>query len=390
MTKVLQISNYYYPHLGGTEQVARDISNAIKDDPEINTKVICFNETSSDGGHICHRGETVHEIIDGIEVIKCGCIAKVASQSLSLTFGRKLDSLFKEFDPDIVIFHYPNPFQAYYLLKHRKRKFKLVLYWHLDITKQKTLKHLFHHQNLALIRRMDYVLGATPVHVETSEFTKAFGNKKVVLPYMIDTNSLVLSPEDEEKAREIREKYNDKIICFFVGRHVPYKGLKYLIDASREIKSDNIRILIAGSGELTESLKKQADGDKKIEFLGRISDSERRAYYKACDIICFPSITRNEGFGLALAEGMFFGKPAITFRIEGSGVNFVNLANVTGLECPNADSHAYAEALKLLAENREMREKMGKAAKERVEENFTPDKFKQNIIELIRSLKSEA
>ena len=43
--------------------------------------------------------------------------------------------------------------------------------------------------------------------------------------------------------------------------------------------------------------------DDKVEFLGRITDSDRRSYLYACDIVCFPSVTRNEGFGLALAEG---------------------------------------------------------------------------------------
>ena len=182
MKKVLQISNYYYPNIGGIEQVARDISNALKDDPDFEQKVICFNEDSSDGDHVCHRDETIHDIVDGVEIIKCGCFAKKASQSLSLTFGREFRRLMNEFDPDVVIFHYPNPFQAYYLLKYKKRDFKLALYWHLDITKQKLLKHLFYHQNLALIDRMQCVIGATPMHVDTSEFTKQFGSKKKVLP----------------------------------------------------------------------------------------------------------------------------------------------------------------------------------------------------------------
>ena len=45
-------------------------------------------------------------------------------------------------------------------------------------------------------------------------------------------------------------------------------------------------------------------------------------------IFCFPSITRNEAFGIALAEAMYCGKPAVTFTIEGSGVNFVSLDGV--------------------------------------------------------------
>ena len=77
------------------------------------------------------------------------------------------------------------------------------------------------------------------------------------------------------------------------------------------------RVIIAGKGELTESLKAKAKNDQKIEFIGLISDFEKRAYLHACDIFCFPSITKNEAFGIALAEGMYFGKPAVTFTIAG-------------------------------------------------------------------------
>lgn len=386
MKRVLQISNYYYPHIGGIEQVTRDISNALKDDPDFEQKVICFNEDSADGDHVCHRSETIHDEVDGVGIIRCGCFTKAASQSLSLTFGRELKRLMNDFDPDVVIFHYPNPFQAHYLLKYKKRHFKLVLYWHLDITKQKMLKHLFHHQNLALIDRMQCVLGATPMHVNQSEFTTQFGSKKKVLPYMIDTSKLVLSDGEKALSEDIRNRYGDSVIGFFIGRHVPYKGLKYLVEASRELEGENVRFLIAGEGELTDALREQAKGDDKIEFLGIISDAEKRAYYNACDFISFPSVTRNEGFGLALAEGMYYGKPAVTFYIYGSGVNYVNLDGVTGIECPNADSHAFAEAVKTLAKDPELRRKMGDAAKRRVEENFTPEQFKRNIKSLINSL----
>lgn len=44
MKKILQISNYQYPHIGGIEQVARDIADSLLDDKEIEQKMICFNE----------------------------------------------------------------------------------------------------------------------------------------------------------------------------------------------------------------------------------------------------------------------------------------------------------------------------------------------------------
>lgn len=385
MKKILQISKYMYPFIGGIEQVARDIIHVLKDQ-DIEQKVICFNEDAQNDEYICRKGETVHDYIDDIEVVRCGYFLKISSQSLSVTYALELDRIMNEFKPDIIIFHYPNPFAAHLLLKYKKRDFKLVLYWHLDITKQKILKKVFHRQNLSLINRADRIIGATPKHINDSEYSFYFGEKKSVLPYMINEKNLLITDVELKLAEKIKKKYSETLLGFFVGRHVPYKGLKYLIEASRKIQSGKIHFLIAGQGALTGELKLMAHGDTKIDFLGRISDSERRAYLYACDIICFPSITRNEAFGLALAEGMYYGKPAITFTIKGSGVNYVNLNNVTGIECPNRDSDAYARALELLCNDDQLRLRLGQNAQKRITQNFTEEHFRINIQNLIASL----
>lgn len=384
MIKILQILSGFYPRIGGIEQVAMDIMNVLKTNKNIEQKIICFNEDAEVGDIKTHRKETVHDKVDGVDVIRCGCIAKIASQLISLTYPKELSILLNSFDPDIIIFHYPNPYLAAFLLPMIKKHTKLIVYWHLDITKQKILGKIFHGQNLSLIKRAYKIVGATPMHIDQSAYTRYFGNKRELLPYMIDEKSLLMSKKEIQKADKIREKYKGKTIGFFIGRHVSYKGLKYLIEASKFLENRNFKFLIAGSGPLTDELKTQSKGDEKIEFLGRISSEERREYLYACDIICFPSITKNEAFGLALAEGMYFGKPAVTFTIPGSGVNYVNLDGVTGIECPNCDSKAYARALKKLADDAELRKRLGENARQRIVENFMFDKFKVNVMEVIK------
>lgn len=383
--RILHISKYYYPFLGGTEQVARDIVKAL-----INTgakqKVICFNEDTTDDTTIYKHGETIIDSIDDIDVVRCGYQMKISSQALSLVYARELKNIMEDFKPNIIILHYPNPFVTHFLMKYKDRDFKLLIYWHLDITKQIILKHFFYKQNVDLIKRADKILGATPKHVNESGFSSLFGEKKYILPYQIDENGLVITEEEKKMGEEIKQKYKGKKLGFFIGRHVPYKGLIYLIKASKELGNENIHFLIAGNGELTDSLKEEARGDSKVEFLGRITDAERRSYLYACDIVCFPSITRNEGFGLALAEGMYFGHPAVTFTIPGSGVNYVNLNEITGIECKNRDYQEYAKALSKLVNNPEMMVRMGEAAKQRVLDNFTSEKFRYNVMELIDSL----
>ena len=381
-TRLLQISNYLYPNIGGIEQVARDIAGAVSELPEFEQKILCFNETARDGEYVCSRKETVHDRVDGVEVIRCGCVTKQASQSVSLTFGAELKKLMEDFRPDIVIFHYPNPFQCLFLEKYLKNQarypFRFILYWHLDITKQKRLEKLFRAQTIRLLERADQIVATSPVYIDGSPFLSRYREKCTVIPNCINTARLAVTDSIREKAARIRKKYEGKILCFGIGRHIPYKGFTYLVQASRYL-DDRFRILIGGKGPLTEELKAQARGDEKVIFLGRLDDENLIAHFVAMDIFCFPSITKNEAFGIALAEGLYFGKPAVTFTIPGSGVNYVNRKDETGLEVPNGDSKAYAEALIRLAEDPELRDKLGAAARKRVEELFLTEAFRRRI-----------
>lgn len=375
MKRILHISKYYYPFSGGTEQVARDCVLALKGKYE--QRVIAFN----DG---CRNDEDV--VVDGIEVAKCGCIMKISSQSISLSYRRKLKTLFCEFQPDIIIFHYPNPYVAAILLKELKgSNIRLVLYWHLDIVRQKCLRIFFTRQNRKLLQKAVRVIVTSPNYLEGSRWLCSVREKCVIVPNCINTERMTVTSGIEKRASEIKEENKDKTICVAVGRHTEYKGFTYLIQASRRL-DDSFHIYIAGTGELTDTLNREAENDKKITLTGRVSDEELKALLLAADIFCFPSITKNEAFGLALAEAMYYGKPSVTFTIEGSGVNYVNVNGTTGLECPNRDYRAYAEAMDKLGKNEELRKRYGEAARKRVLGNFTTEQFNRNIRGLMDAL----
>ena len=380
-SRVLHISKYYYPFSGGTEQIARDVVLALKEVPGCEQLIFAFDHGSP------KESKDSRDSVDGVDVIRCKCFAKLSSQSISTTYGRRLKEAIDSFKPDAVILHYPNPFAAHYLLKLLKKhpEIKLVTYWHLDIVKQKFLKLFFNGQNRKLIERSAKIIATSPNYVEGSPWLSSAPDKCVVVPNCIDENRLVIDDEVRQKAEELKAEYAGKTVCLGVGRHVEYKGFKHLIEASK-LLGDDFVFGITGKGPLTDELKAQAAGDDKFKFLGLVSDVELRARLMTCDIFCFPSVTKNEAFGLALAEGMYFGHPAVTFTIEGSGVNYVSINGVTGIECPNGDSKAYAEALKKLASDPELRAKYGEAARARVIENFTFEMFKKNIIELMAGL----
>lgn len=387
MERVLHISKYYYPFSGGIEQTARDCVLALKG--QYDQKVIAFNESKEN-----ERSE-----VDDVEIVKCGTFAKVSSQSLSVSYGKKLKNIFEEFQPDIIIFHYPNPFVASIMIstlkgydKKRlvdsKPKARLIVYWHLDIIRQKFLRVFFIPQNKNLLRRADKVIATSPNYIEGSTWLKSVKEKCIVVPSCINIDRMQLTTEIETRTAKIREENRGKVICVAVGRHTEYKGFTYLIQASKKL-DDRFRFFITGSGELTDSLHKEAEGDSKITFTGRIDDAELKALIRACDIFCFPSITKNEAFGLALAEAMYYKKPAVTFNIPGSGVNYVCIDGEDGIEVDNRNVDAYAEALRVLASNERLREQYGKAGRERVVQNFLSTQYFENIRQVVSSCTAE-
>ena len=371
MKRILHISKYYYPFSGGTEQIARDCVNALKDEYE--QKVIAFNDGKEDK----------NDYVDGIEVIRCGCFAMISAQSLSISYKNRLHNTIKTFKPDIVIFHYPNPFVARFILKELQNKnIKFILYWHLDIVRQKLLRVFFKSQNRRLLERADKIIATSPNYIEGSKWLQSAKEKCVVVPNCINEERMKITLKIEEKAQKIRKENEGKTICVAVGRHTEYKGFTYLIQASKML-DDTFKIFITGTGELTDSLKKEAENDSKITFTGRLEDEDLKAYILACDIFCFPSITKNEAFGVALAEAMYYGKPAVTFNIPGSGVNYVCLDGVTGIEVENRSVEKYAISIRKLAGNEELRIKYGKAGKKRVIDNFLNKQFTRNIKQIL-------
>lgn len=352
--RVLNIPNFYYPNIGGIEQTARDFTKSLLEMGITDQKVLCINRLSK---------KTETDTVDGVEVIRCGCTVKIASQCMSADYAAEMKKLMNEFRPDTVILHWPNPFTLYNLMKYADRDFKFILYWHSDIVKQKLLGRLFYGLEDRAAERANVIVVTSPNYIDGSRVLSKNRDKCVVVPSCIDPKRFEVTPAIMEKTSVIKGKYAGKTLCFAFGRHVPYKGFEYLEEAEKYLPP-NIKVVI---------------GD-------RLSQDELIAHLFACDIFCFPSITKNEAFGLSLVEGMFFGKPAVTFTIPGSGVNYVSLDGITGIECPNRDSKAYAEAIIKLANDKKLREKLGRQARERATENFTYEKYSMNIQGLVKSI----
>ena len=112
------------------------------------------------------------------------------------------------------------------------------------------------------------------------------------------------------KACIITDKYGlqggDYIL--FSGRLVPEKGIAYLIEAFRKIKTDK-KLIIAGTSSDTDcfvkELKTMSVDDRRIQFVGFVEGQELEELYSNAYVYVQPSDI--EGMSLSLLEAMSYG-----------------------------------------------------------------------------------
>lgn len=369
--RILHISKYYYPYIGGVENICKYLVDNMKHDNDI--AVVCFNEQKDDR----------IDIVDGVKIYRVGAKLTIARQALSLSYFSVLRRAIKEFRPDVIHFHWANPYPAFVLLTMIPKNVKLVIHWHMDIIKQKKIYPFIRPVETRLLKRASLVIVTSPNYRNGSIPLQPFKDKVCVVPNAIDESTLAPQEGDKDKIASIREKFGNKDIVFFVGRHIQYKGLPHLIKAEKMVKSD-CAFVIAGKGPLTEELKASCHSDR-VHFVGKISDDDLRCYLYAAKVFAFPSITKNEAFGVALAEAMYCHTPAVTFSIYGSGVNWVSINNETCLEVPNGDDKAYANAIDELLQDNILCNRLADNGVQRVKNNF----LIKNMVEACKKVYNE-
>jgi len=145
---------------------------------------------------------------------------------------------------------------------------------------------------------------------------------------------------------------------FLPGRLHRWKRVDLVIEAMKQVKSE-VKLKIAGTGSDEDYFKALAQGDARIEFLGRISDQQLLDLYE--NALLVPFLPIREDLGLVTLEAFHSQKPVLTCKDSGEPTQFIQ-DNVTGFICP-PEPKAIAEKIDLLAQNKSLAKEMGIAAK---------------------------
>lgn len=102
---------------------------------------------------------------------------------------------------------------------------------------------------------------------------------------------------------------------FFCGRHEDRKGLRVLIDAFDQMP-DDVDLWVASDGPDTAALMQRTSGDRRIHWLGRITEHDKFARLRGADVFCAPSLG-GESFGVVLIEAMAAGTTVVASALDG-------------------------------------------------------------------------
>jgi len=204
-----------------------------------------------------------------------------------------------------------------------------------------------------------------------------FADKMVVIHCGVDTRHF--QPQDEGsngQAPDNGARVRPLTLCC-IGTLHEVKGQRFLIEACRLLKEREVdfRCHFIGDGPDKEALEKQSSEAglaNAVHFHGQQTRAEVARILRQADVVVAPSVPssdgRREGIPVALMEAMATGLPVVASRL--SGIPELVEDGVSGLLTAPGDAPALADTLERLWMEPVLRQRLGRAARERILQEF--------------------
>jgi glycosyltransferase involved in cell wall biosynthesis len=204
------------------------------------------------------------------------------------------------------------------------------------------------------------------------------------MPNPVDTAEF--APCSPEQRRGLRLQLSippQAPAVIFVGRLAPEKELSCLLAAFASVVQSMPQavLILVGDGPCRQELEAQACHlglSASLRFTGRQSVDQVRRWLQASDV--FALVSSNEGFPCSLLEAMSVGCASVVSDIPANAQLIDHCAH--GLRVPLGGRTKIAEALLRLLGDPELRDAMGRAARQRVIDNYSVDKVLDRYEEL--------
>jgi phosphatidylinositol alpha-1,6-mannosyltransferase len=178
-------------------------------------------------------------------------------------------------------------------------------------------------------------------------------------------------------AIELRQSLDvtpEHTLVLAVGRMVPKKGFDVLLRALAEpaLRSKRAVVVFVGEGDEWaewKALGKSLGVDDRVRWVGSVPFDRISVYYNAADLLAMPSVTDPaDGLNVCVLDAMSCAKPVVGSNVAGNPLAIVD--GVTGSVVPERSPSALAAALATLADDPDLRQRMGTAGRRRIDEEL--------------------
>jgi L-malate glycosyltransferase len=243
----------------------------------------------------------------------------------------------------------------------------------------------------SLLHQVDLAVGTTRACI-TGLLADGFPRERATVIYNgIDPDRL--SAGDATTLRASLGIPRDAVVFTLVGSLIHRKAIDIALRAFARLQPARpdpatlappaVHLLLCGSGPEREALEALATSlgiQAQTTFLGECAHAGA-VLRDATDVLIAPS--RDESFGLTLAEAGLFGVPAVASSIP---AHVEVVGDAAGLLVPVEDPVALAEAMERVRHDSALRRRLGEAARQRTTSMFLIDRYVREFEETYASL----
>ena len=359
--RILHLGKYYAPERGGIERHTQALAEYCSGQGDAVATLVHARPG---------QWHSTRETLNGVTVYRSGCVAAPVYTPLSPALPWQFLRALREFQPELLHLHLPNPSCFLALVLPAARRLPWIVHWHADVPpdapdwRLRLGYRVYRPFEQALLARAHAVIATSQAYLDASLALTPWRTKARVIP-------LGIAAAPNAHGDPGRWPAGNGLRLLAVGRLSRYKGFDVLIDALATRSED--RLLLIGAGECEMQLRAQAQArglSARVAFAGDVDDASLAQAYAGADAFVLPSRDRGEAFGLVLLEAMRAGLPVVASAIPGSGVTSVVVDGETGVLVPPDDADALAAALARFDDGG-MRARFGTAGRARWAEHYT-------------------
>ena len=356
--RIAMIGHKFIPSRDGGVEVV--VSNLAPHLAKTGYDVTCYNRTDDHARTLRREGKLPKEY-RGVHLIWTPTVNRRGLAAMTSSVIATVMASFRRFD--LLHFHTEGPCVLCGLPKLFGKKVVVTIHG-LDHMRQKwgrfASAYILQGEKAA-VRHADRIIVLS--EGVRSYFKEKYGRETVLIHNGID-------PAEILPANEITKQFGlaPREYILFLGRLVPEKGIHYLIEAYKQLKTDKKLVIVGGSSatdDYVRNLYDMAANDPSIIFTGFQMGNVQEELYSNAYLYVLPSDL--EGMPLTLLEAMNYGCCCVTSDIG----ECADVMDGCGFTFPKGNAEALKDTLQDLCDHPEKAEAHREKAKETVAAKYT-------------------